>query len=85
LGSFDALYDEAVSDEGGNAVLAKQSMLSNAKRCLVVGETRPIVLDGVEDLIIIDTETALLVMRRGESQKVKDIFLEIKEKHPDLL
>ena len=85
LGSFDALYDEAVSGEGENAVLAKQSLLLNAKRCLVVGGTKPIVLDGVEDLIIVDTEAALLVMKRGESQKVKDIFQEIKEKHPELL
>ena len=85
LGSFDALYEEAVSGEGGNAILAKQSMLLNTKRCLVVGGAKPIVLDGVEDLIIIDTEAALLIMRRGESQKVKDIFQEIKGKHPDLL
>ena len=85
LGSFDALFDEAKSGEAGNAVIAEQTTLINTKRCLVVGGTKPIVLDGIEDLIVVDTDTALLVMRRGESQKVKDIYLEMKEKHPDLL
>jgi mannose-1-phosphate guanylyltransferase len=85
LGSFDALYDEVTAGEDENAVLAMNSILRNAKGCLVVGKIKPVVLDGVEDLIVIDTETALLVMKRGESQKVKDIFQEIKEKYPELL
>jgi len=85
LGSFDALYDEAKSGESGNAVLARRSMLFNTKRCLLVGGDKPIVLDGIEDLIIVDTEKALLIMRRGESQKVKDVFQQIQEKHPNLL
>lgn len=85
LGSFDALYDELMAGEDENAILALTSVLRNVKRSLVVGKTKPIVIDGVEDLIVIDTETALLIMRRGESQKVKDIFELIKEKHPELL
>lgn len=85
LGSFDALYDETASDESGNAVVANQSMLFNTKRCLVIGGKRLIVLDGVDDLLIIDTDTALMIMQRGESQKVKDIFMEIKGKYPELL
>jgi mannose-1-phosphate guanylyltransferase len=86
LGSFDALYDEAADAQAGNnAVLAKQSLLLGTERCLVVGGGKPIVLSGVEDLIVIDTEAALLVMKRGASQDVKTIFQEIRASRPDLI
>ncbi len=85
LGSFDALYDASVSDESGNAILAQRALLFNSRRCLVAGRDKPIVLDGLEDLIVIDTDVAILIMRRGESQKVRDIYQELKKSYSDLL
>jgi mannose-1-phosphate guanylyltransferase len=35
---------------------------------------KPIILDGVDDLIIVQTEDARLIMRRGQSQKVRDVL-----------
>ncbi|MCE5257347.1 MAG: mannose-1-phosphate guanylyltransferase/mannose-6-phosphate isomerase, partial [Spirochaetaceae bacterium] len=91
LGSFDALYDEAISgnsggsSDSGNAVLSEEAMLIDTCRCLVVGGGKPIVLDGVEDLIVVDTDAAILVMRRGQSQKVRDVLKAVADKRPDLL
>ena len=84
LGSFDALYDEAVGADG-NAVLARGAQVLDSARCLVVGGRRAIVLAGVEDLVVVDTDDALLVMRRGESQKVREVVQAIKETRPELL
>lgn len=85
LGSFDALYDEAVSGDSGNAVLAEEAMLFDSRRCLVVGGKKPVVLDGVEDLIVVDTDAAILVMRRGQSQRVREVLRTVADKRPDLL
>jgi len=96
LGSFDALYDEARvktsadSVAGGtedteNAILAEDALLLNTRRCLVVGNGKPIILEGVEDLIVVQTDEATLIMRRGQSQNVRDILKAVAERRPDLL
>lgn len=40
---------------------------------------------GVDDLIVVDTKDALLVTRRGQSQKVKEVVEQVKKTHPHLL
>jgi mannose-1-phosphate guanylyltransferase len=86
LGSFDALYDESLGvSEKENAVMAEDTILINSKRCLVIGKEKPIILDGVEDLIVVQTEDATLIMRRGQSQDVRQVLKIIEHDRPDLL
>ncbi|MGZ5247844.1 MAG: hypothetical protein ACXWV5_12355 [Flavitalea sp.] len=35
---------------------------------------KPIALIGVEDIMVIQTEEGMLICKKGESQKVKDIY-----------
>jgi mannose-1-phosphate guanylyltransferase len=84
LGSFDALYDEALGD-ADNAVLADDVTFLNSRRCLVVGGEKPIILEGVEDLIVVQTDDTTLIMRRGQSQNVRDVLKAVAERRPDLL
>ena len=84
IGSFDELFEETIGNEQ-NAVVAKNVILSDSSKCLVIGNNRTIVLEGVDDLIVVDTQDALLVIKRGESQKVKDIVKKISEERPELL
>lgn len=84
LGSFDALYDETKKD-GENAAISGDAILMNSRRCLVVGGEKPIILEGVEDLIVVQTDDATLIMRRGQSQNVREVLKVVAEKKPDLL
>jgi len=84
LGSFDALYDEARGD-ADNAALADNAMFLNSRRCLVVGGEKPIILEGVEDLIVVQTDETTLIMRRGQSQNVRDVLKAVADRRPDLL
>lgn len=68
VGSFDALSNELPNDEKNNFIL------SNKKVCTI----------DVEDLIIIDTEDALLISRKGSSQKVKDVVSKLKHENEAL-
>lgn len=83
LGSFDSLYDSLPQDQNKNA-LPKSMITVNSNRNLIVGGKRVIATIDVDDLIIIDTPDALLVSKRGSSQKVKDVVSEIKARMPEL-
>jgi len=62
LGSFEALAEELSTDEAGN---------------LVFSEKHVELLD-VEDLIVADTDDALLIARKGSGQKVKEAVARLK-------
>lgn len=86
LGSFDALADE-VGASTKNAVLGAESspIVVGSDRNLIVTSNRKVALIDVEDLLIIDTPDALLIAKRGSSQKVKDVVSELKIQMPSLL
>jgi mannose-1-phosphate guanylyltransferase len=86
LGSFDALADEVPPSSLGNSILGPGNpILVDARNNLVVGGTRKIALVDVEGLMIIDTPDALLIVKRGSSQKVKDVVNELKHSDAHLL
>ena len=78
LGSFDALYEELPKDENGNTLNDKHISIGS-KNNLIYGKERHIATVDVEDLIIVDTGDALLVSKKGSSQKVKSVVNEIKK------
>lgn len=80
LGSFDAVYEVLPKGKEGNAVVTKgtaaECLFYDARGNLVISERLTTVL-GVEDLVIIDTDDALLVASRRNAQRVKDIYQEL--------
>jgi len=86
LGSFDALYEELPKDENGNASDLTQNpklITQNSENNLIVSDKLVATID-VDDLIIIDTADALLVSKKGSSQKVKEVVKILKEKNSEL-
>jgi len=78
VGSFDALYEELPKDENGNTKNSKHIAI-NSKNNFIYGKERVIATVDVEDLIIVDTGDALLVSKKGSSQKVKAVVNEVKK------
>jgi len=78
LGSFDALYKELPKDENKNT-LNPNHISIDSKNNLIYGNERKIATVDIEDLIIVDTGDALLVSKKGSSQKVKQIVSEIRK------
>jgi mannose-1-phosphate guanylyltransferase len=74
IGSWAALTDVLPPDEDGN--LFKGSILSvDSKNSTAYGlRDKVIALVGVEDLVIVDTEDALLIMPKGQAQRVKEVL-----------
>ena len=78
VGSFDALYEELEKDKNGNTQNPNHISV-NSKNNLVYGNERVISTIDVEDLIIVDTGDALLISKKGSSQKVKEVVSELKK------
>jgi mannose-1-phosphate guanylyltransferase len=83
LGSFDALYEELPKDENGNTINDKHISI-DSKSNLIVTHDKQIATIDIEDLIIIDTPDALLISKKGASQKVKEVVTKLKEKKSEL-
>ncbi len=83
LGSFDALYDELLKDENGNTKNDKHISI-DSKNNLIVTHNKQIATIDIEDLIVIDTPDALLISKRGSSQKVKEVVNKLKESRSEL-
>jgi mannose-1-phosphate guanylyltransferase len=70
LGSWEALWDVSARDEDANA-LAGEVLAMDSRGCLIRSTGPLVVAIGVEDLVVVATEDAVLVVRRDESQRVK--------------
>jgi len=83
LGSFDALAEEFPKDENGNT-LNDNLIAINSKDNFVYSKERLISLVNIDDLIVVDTPDALLISKKGDSQKIKDIVKELKGRESTL-
>mgnify|MGYP005987288889 CR=1 FL=1 len=78
VGSFDALFEELPKDENNNT-LNPNHISIDSKNNLVYGSQRKIATVDIEDTIIVDTGDALLISKKGSSQKVKQVVAQIRE------
>ena len=83
VGSFDALYEELAKDDSNNTQNTNHISI-NSSNNLVLGDERCIATVDVEDLLIVDTADALLISKKGSSQKVKNIVTHLKSTNTEL-
>ncbi len=72
IGSWSALYDVLACDGSGNAFQGN-IISEDSENNLVLASQKLIALVGVENLIVVDTEDALLVCARDRAQDVRKI------------
>jgi mannose-1-phosphate guanylyltransferase len=82
VGAWSSLFDIWPRDQEGNALRA-ECLLLDSKNCLVYSRDKLTALVGVNDLIIVDTPDALLICRKDQDQKVKDIVGRLKKDNKD--
>ncbi|NMM25974.1 MAG: mannose-1-phosphate guanylyltransferase/mannose-6-phosphate isomerase [Glaciimonas sp.] len=82
IGSWDAVSELSVPDENGNRTVG-ETVLYDTNNCYIQSNDRIVSAVGVQDLIIIDTPDALLVVDRSRVQDVKKIVSQLKEKQHD--
>jgi len=77
IGSWDALWDRAQKDEDGNECHGDVKMI-DAENCYVRGNGRLVVGIGLEDVVVVDTPDAVLVAKRGDTQRVREAVEHLK-------
>lgn len=83
LGSFDALDEELAKDTNGNTLNENLYVIDSTNNFVYATE-RAVALCDVEDLVIVDTSDALLISKKGSSQKVKEVVKQLKASESEL-
>jgi mannose-1-phosphate guanylyltransferase len=84
VGSWATLLEIVPGDEWGNVVTGKHLAIDTA-RTLVRSEGRLVVTIGLEDMIVVDTDDALLICPRERAQDVKAVVDRLKRDGQDEL
>lgn len=83
IGNWATVCDILPKDADGNVVRGSHVSV-DTKNCLVLGTDRRVVATlGIEGLVVVDTDDALLICRRDRAQDVKKIVDMLKEKNMD--
>jgi mannose-1-phosphate guanylyltransferase len=80
LGSWAALYEHSSDGESPNVVRAEKSYSLEASGNFVHAPKKFVAVVGVKNLVVVDTEDALLITTREHSQDVSKIVKHLDEK-----
>ena len=74
VGSWSALGELRPSDESGNTLATEHSVTIDARGNILYGGGKKIIAAvGVDDLVIVATDDAVLVMPKSKAQQVRDV------------
>lgn len=76
LGAWEAVWQVGSKDLEKN-VVSGEVMLSDSKNCLVYSSSRLVSAVGLENIIIIETPDAVLVIDKSKSQDVKNVVKQL--------
>jgi mannose-1-phosphate guanylyltransferase len=79
LGSWDEVYNISTKDNNNNSIFGT-TYLQNTSNCYIYSPDKFVAALDIEDLLVINTNDALLICKRGKSQDVKEIVDYLKRK-----
>lgn len=83
VGSWYSLHEVVEKDEQDNKIY-QPSYVINSKGNFIYSQ-KPVALIDVDNLILVETDDAILVMPKNSSEKVKEIVDKLQKEKPDLL
>lgn len=79
LGTWGSLYDISDKDENNNFSKGGKSFLYDTKDCLItIPNNKLAVIQGVEDVIIVDSQDVLLICKKDQEQNIKQYVNDVK-------
>lgn len=81
LGTWESLYGELEKDYLDNAIVGKVLIQNGSNNLVwVKNKKKLVVLDGLEDFVVVDTDDVLILTKRSNVQKIKETVRNVKEK-----
>jgi mannose-1-phosphate guanylyltransferase len=72
VGDWQSIYELQKKGRHGNAITGN-AIVQDSSRCLIHAENRLVVLVGIHDAVVVDTEDATLICHRQSTQQVKNV------------
>lgn len=87
VGTWGALHEISEKDENNNSIIGKNVILYETKDCIInMPKNKLVVLQGLENYIIIDSNDTLMVCKKEEEQRIKQFVTDVEvEKGSDFL
>jgi mannose-1-phosphate guanylyltransferase len=85
LGDFHSYGTVVATQAQENVVVGTQVIAEDADHAVVIGNGRLIALVGIDNVIVVDTDDALLVCERSRAQDVKKVVEALKRLELDAL
>ncbi len=81
LGTWNSAYDNLEKDYLGNAVAGDNVIVIDSTNCMVhAPNDKLVLLQGLDDFIMVDTDDVLLVCKKEKEQDIKEYVAEVKRK-----
>ncbi|NLB34550.1 MAG: mannose-1-phosphate guanylyltransferase/mannose-6-phosphate isomerase [Elusimicrobia bacterium] len=78
LGSWESVFNILTSKNG--SYKSKNSLLIDSKNTMLYSEGGKLLAGvGLEDIILVDTDDAILVLKKGQGQKVQEVVEELED------
>lgn len=84
LGSWQSLYNVKEKDENGN-VLTGKVVVDNVKNSFIYSQKEVVAVSSLENIILVETEDAIMACKLDESQNVKKLYEKLKAKESDTI
>lgn len=81
VGSWQAVWELSEKDEQGNATRGT-TVFENSRNCNVSSDEALVALEGVEDLVVVSTQDALLVSRQSDTNGLRRLVAKLKSIAP---
>jgi mannose-1-phosphate guanylyltransferase len=79
LGTWGSLYDHIQKDVHQNAVVGNNVMLYESTNCVVnVPKNKLVVLQGLDDYIVVESDSILLVCKKQDEQQIRQFVSDVK-------
>jgi mannose-1-phosphate guanylyltransferase len=79
LGTWGSLYGHISHDVNKNAIVGKNVMMYDSKNCIVnVPKSKLVVLQGLEDYIVVESDDILLICKKDDEQQIRTFVNDVK-------
>jgi len=86
LGTWGSLYENRQKNDSGNAIVGKDVIMYDSQNCIInMPENKLVVIQGLNDYIVVDSQDILLICRKDDEQQIRqfvnDVRIEKGEKY----
>ena len=82
LGSWEAIYDISEKDKNGNCITGNVIDI-NSENSMIYSTSKLVTTVGLKNTVVVETEDAVLVCDKSQTQEVKKIYNKLKERNDD--